>query len=1004
MGMGNSVRSVPYLNLWPGVHTVTAFYTPSSPIQFVSSDNTGENKPLIQAVLKASALFSITSSVEEPVASELVGFSVLLAHPFRSGVIPTGTVQFFVDGAPLGDWVTLDAQGRAQSPELTRLSAGDHEITVTYGGDDYFFDVEESPIETRTVKKADTTVEILSVDPLHVVVGQPTEITLKVTVLPAAETPYGKVVISNGVDDCEVTLDASGEGSCELASTSPGEKMLSASYQGSDDHKTSESVEFVGLVVSKADSDVSITEFSPENPVTGQPVTIRFSVVPVAPGWGQPVGAVTISDGNGRSCEANIDEGGLGECQITFDVSGPIILNAVYAGDDNFNPDTFAGFSSLEIFKANTSLGLITSGSPSKYGQSVMFTASVSVNEPGAGQPSGFVQFSIDGSNFGEPVAIVSGVAESISINNLVVGAHSIGAEYLGDGNFNGSSASGITQGVDKAGSSLVLTSSQNPSPYGLSVLVTAQMMGIDPSELFPTSGTVQFIVDSVPYGSPVPVNSEGQASKLLPYTALWVGTHPITAIYSGNDWFNSSNNQSEPWMQVVEKGNLTILVDYSVETPVTGQSFNISGTVVGNDTNNPKPTGSLQFFINDLLVGTEMPLDSASFATSAEIGGFDYGSQAVKLVYSGDDYYKAHTVETTIQVEKADTVVDITDFSPTNVIVGEKVTVSYSVDVLLPGVGVTTGSVTISNGVDECSGPLTDGAGSCDLIPTTSGEQALIAQYAGDDNFNSSESEVALGGLTVEKASISLTITNMPAGPFVIGQAYTVSVQVAPVEPGSLLAVGSTITIGNGVDQCEAVVQVDGSATCDITPSSLEVLDFVATFDGNADYNAAESDPVAGPEVYKANTQVSIITSINPGVESTGLIFTASISVVSPGTGNLTGYLQFEIDGENVGEPTVIQDGKAYSATISNLSEGNHAVKAIYLGDDLFNGSESDALSQKIVAGNNSEIVIPGQGKTIIYHGTQNGLPVTTIVEIPADAVDEEVTVVYRQFNEFSC
>ena len=30
-----------------------------------------------------------------------------------------------------------------------------------------------------------------------------------------------------------------------------------------------------------------------------------------------------------------------------------------------------------------------------------------------------------------------------------------------------------------------------------------------------------------------------------------------------------------------------------------------------------------------------------------------------------------------------------------------------------------------------------------------------------------------------------------------------------------------------------------------------------------------------------------------------------------------------------------------------------------------------------------------------------QNGQPVTTIIQIPADAVDEEVTVVYHQFNE---
>jgi hypothetical protein len=1001
-GDGEAVRSVPYLNLWPGVHAVTAYYTPSSPIQFVASDNTGENEPLIQEVRKAPASFTITPSVEAPVASQLISFSVQLAHPFRPEVVPTGTVKFFIDGLPFGDSVTLDAEGKGQSPESTRLSAGEHEIIVSFTGDDYFFDVEESPALTQSIAKADTLVEIQSVNPLSVVVGQATQISFKVSELsPAVQIPYGKVVVSNGLDECEAVLDDQGEGSCELASTSPGEKSLLATYEGSDDHNTSQSVEFVGLIVSKADSDVSISDFSPEHPVTGQPVTIRFSVIPVAPGWGKPTGTVTISDGNGRICEANIAEDGSGECQITFEVSGPITLNAEYAGDDNFNPDTFEGFSSLKIFKAHTSLGLVTSVTPSKYGQSVSFTASISVNDPGSGQPGGYVQFSIDGSIFGEPVAIEAGNAESNTINNLVVGAHAISAEYLGDVNFNGSSASVINQDVDKADSTLVLTSNQNPSPYGLSVLVTAQMMGVYPSELIPASGSVQFIVDGVPYGAPVPVNSEGKASKLLPYTALWVGTHPITAIYSGNDWYHGSNNLSEPWMQVVEKGDLTILVDYSIESPVSGQPFNITGQVVGNDTNNPKLTGSLQFYVNDSLVGTEKQLDLTSSATSDEAGGFGFGTQAVKLVYSGDDYYKAHTVETTILVEKANTTVQITEFTPTTVVVGEKATVSYSVEVQLPGAGVATGSVTISNGVDECSGTLTDGIGSCDLIPTTSGNQALTAEYSGDDHFNRSDSADEISGFTVEKASISLSITNMPAGPFVIGQAYAITVQISPVEPGSFIPAGSTITIGNGVDQCEATVQLDGSATCDITPSSAGNSDFVATFTGNADFNAAASDPVAGPEVVKANTQVNIATSINPAVESSELVFTATITVVSPGAGNPDGFIQFVVDGNNVGEPIAIQDGKAYSSTITNLGVGIHAVKAMYLESELFNSSASDELSQKVVAGNDSEIVTPGEGQTITYHGMQNGLPVTTVVVIPADAVDEEVIVVYRQFAD---
>ena len=999
---GEAVRTIPYFNLWPGSHSVTAFYTPTSPEQFIASDNTGNDEPLIQVVHKATPVFTITPSVSAPVASELVAFSVELTHPFRAEVIPTGMIQCLVDDTPLGDWVPLDLTGKAQCPESIRLSSGDHDISVAYDGDDYFIDVDESSVKSLTVAKADTVTEFISVDPLMVVVGQPTVVDVKVTVVPPAiETPTGKVLVSNGVDECEVTLDGSGEGFCDLASTSPGEKTLSASYQGSDNHNTSAAIEFVGLAVSKADSAVSIVSFSPEFPVTGEPVTISFFVVPVAPGWGHPSGLVTITAGEGRSCQAVIDAKGSGECQISFDQSGAFTLNADYEGDSNFNPSTFEGFSGLEISKADTSLALVTSVSPSKYGQYVTFTATISVDDPGAGQPTGYVQFFIDDSEFGAPVSLAEGKAVSQEINLLMVGSHYIAAEYLGDDDFNTSSAEEISQQVNKADSALILTTDQNPSPYGVSVWVTAQVVGVDPSERFPTSGSVQFIVDGIPYGAPIPLNSEGKANKLLPYTALWVGTHPITAVFSGNDFFHGSDNLSEPWMQVVERGDLSILVDYSVESPVVGQSFSISAKVVGDDINNPIPTGTLEFYINDMLIGSAESLDAIASATSDLAGGYDYGSHSVKLVYSGDHNYKSHTVETTILVEKADTAVVITDLSTMSAVVGEKVTVNFSVDVLSPGVGVATGSVTVSNGVDECSGSLTNGSGSCELVPSFSGAQDLNAAYAGDSNFNASTTSESFTGLSVEKASLLLVISDMPVGPFVIGQSFTISVLISPVEPGSLLPVGSVITISNGVDSCEATVQLDGSASCEITPSTLDTLDFVASFAGNDGFNAVQSSPLSGPQIDKANTQMSISTSINPGVEGSEIQFTANLSVVAPGAGHPAGFVQFLIDDVPTGDPIAVVNGKADSSAISDLLEGIYAVKATYLGNDLFKASTSSELSQKIVAGNHSETVNPGQGTTITFHGMQNGQPVTTIVQIPADAVDEEVTVVYHQFNE---
>src|SRR5439155_6084450 len=50
------------------------------------------------------------------------------------GPVPTGTVQFLVDGANFGSPVTL-AGGSATSPSTTTLTAGSHTVTASYLGD-----------------------------------------------------------------------------------------------------------------------------------------------------------------------------------------------------------------------------------------------------------------------------------------------------------------------------------------------------------------------------------------------------------------------------------------------------------------------------------------------------------------------------------------------------------------------------------------------------------------------------------------------------------------------------------------------------------------------------------------------------------------------------------------------------------------------------------------------------------------------------------------------------
>ena len=72
----------------------------------------------------------------------------------------------------------------------------------------------------------------------------------------------------------------------------------------------------------------------------------------------------------------------------------------------------------------------MSSLNPSTYGQAVSFAANVAVLAPGAGNPSGTVQFVVDGGNFGSPITLAAGSATSSSISTLTEGTHSVSAIY----------------------------------------------------------------------------------------------------------------------------------------------------------------------------------------------------------------------------------------------------------------------------------------------------------------------------------------------------------------------------------------------------------------------------------------------------------------------------------------------------------------------------------------------------------------------------------------------
>jgi hypothetical protein len=181
---------------------------------------------------------------------------------------------------------------------------------------------------------------------------------------------------------------------------------------------------------------------SSPNPSTyGEAVT--FTAV-VTSYLGTPTDGETVSFMKGKKV---LGTGTLSHGSASFTTStlpvGTNSITAMYGGDSNFASSTSKAITQV-VNKATTTTALASSPNPSKVGQSVTFTASVTPEF--SGMPTGKVAF-YDGTTLLKSVALSGGTAK-FTTSTLTSGTHSITATYNGSTDFTGSSAS-LTQTVN---------------------------------------------------------------------------------------------------------------------------------------------------------------------------------------------------------------------------------------------------------------------------------------------------------------------------------------------------------------------------------------------------------------------------------------------------------------------------------------------------------------------------------------------------------------------------
>jgi hypothetical protein len=144
----------------------------------------------------------------------------------------------------------------------------------------------------------------------------------------------------------------------------------------------------------------------------------------------------------------------------------------------------------------------------------------------------------------------------------------------------------------------------------------------------------------------------------------------------------------------------------------------------------------------NGNLSGTQSTLQAAGTAT----GSFQAtaaGTAVISAKVDSDNTAPVSSNVLSLTVNKANTTAAITNgaaLSSTTSLAGQPVAVTYSVTGAFGNSPTApTGNVTVSDGVDACTGTVA--AGTCNITLTTPGIRTLTASYLGDSNFNTSTS-----------------------------------------------------------------------------------------------------------------------------------------------------------------------------------------------------------------------------------------------------------------------
>ncbi len=273
---------------------------------------------------------------------------------------------------------------------------------------------------------------------------------------------------------------------------------------------------------------------------------------------------------------------------------------------------------------------------------------------------------------------------------------------------------------------------------------------------------------------------------------------------------------------------------------------------------------------------------------------------------------------------------------SPKTQWVGASVTLSATVK----SRDIPRGTVTFKSGrTTLCRGSLFRGSTHCRTSFGSRGTYGVRAYYSGGPVHKPSNSGIAR--VRIYRSATTTNITNANPTTIHVGQSVTFDVTVssragAPAAAGNVLVAPTTKL--PGAYSCTATV-VGGKGSCKITPPDYGIVDYTASYEGNAGHMASA---YAGPFALAVQNVTS--TTVGPATAAAGTVsLTASVYAmgadITGGMGSVTFYNGTTLIAACPAVPlstfdTGTRDNVATCTT--TLAAGKYTINAKYSGDEV--------------------------------------------------------------------